>query len=219
MIKRAFDLCFSLSSLVLSLPFWILIGFLIWLQDRGPVFYFQDRVGKNGRIFKSIKFRSMKVKAEDGIGPVQAQENDPRVTKIGRILRGTAMDELPQLLNILKGDMSFVGPRALRPLEKETHGNSIKSIFDFPDFDLRSRLKPGLTGVAQVFCARDLIRKKKFEYDIWYIKNHNFLLDLYLIIVSFWVTLKGKWETRKDKFNIFARGLKARIEKEMCRFE
>ena len=121
-LKRPFDIALSFIGLVLSSPLWLLFGLLIWLQDRGPVFYGQERVGKNGRIFKALKFRSMIVDAEKGRGAVQAVENDPRVTKIGRILRATAMDELPQLWNIFKGDMSFVGPRALRPNEKEVHG-------------------------------------------------------------------------------------------------
>ena len=146
-------------------------------------------------------------------------ENNLRVTNVGRILRVTAMDELPQLLNILKGDMSFVGPRALRPTEKEVHDDVIKSIFDFPDFDLRSKLRPGLTGVAQVFGARDLIRQEKFKYDIWYLKNQNFLLDLYLIILSFCVTLKARWEIREDKFILLGRSLKGRIGKEIGDFD
>ena len=95
----------------------------VWLEDRGPVFYGQERVGRNGRIFKALKFRSMITDAETATGPVQAVANDPRVTRVGRLLRATAMDELPQLLNIFKGDMSFVGPRALRPNEKEVHGD------------------------------------------------------------------------------------------------
>ena len=159
MIKRVFDIFLSYVGLIILSPLWILFSFLILLDDGRPLFYLQERIGKNGSIFKSIKFRSMIIHAEDDTGPIQAQEDDPRVTKTGKFLRVTAMDELPQLLNILKGDMSFVGPRALRPTEKEVHDDVIKSIFDFPDFDLRSKLRPGLTGVAQVFGARDLIRQ------------------------------------------------------------
>lgn len=161
----------------------------------------------------------MIAKAEEGIGPVQAKVNDPRVTNTGEFLRVTAMDELPQLLNILKGDMSFVGPRALRPIEKEIHDNVTKSIFEFTDFELRSKLRPGLTGIAQVFCVRDLMRQKKFKYDIWYLKNQNFSIDLYIIVLSFLVTFMARWETREDKFNFLGRGLKKKIESEIDDFE
>ncbi len=130
-----FDIALSFVGLVLSSPLWLLFGLLIWLQDRGPVFYGQERVGKNGRVFKAMKFRSMIVDAEKGRGAVQAVANDPRVTKIGRILRATAMDELPQLWNIFKGDMSFVGPRALRPHEKEVQGDpDTRAIEDIPGY-------------------------------------------------------------------------------------
>jgi lipopolysaccharide/colanic/teichoic acid biosynthesis glycosyltransferase len=106
-----------------SSPLWALIAFAIIIEDGLPIFYGQERVGKNGRIFRTMKFRSMIKDAERETGPVQAVENDPRITNVGKILRATAMDELPQLVNILKGDMSFVGPRSLRPKEKEVHGN------------------------------------------------------------------------------------------------
>lgn len=214
-LKRVFDYSLAFLGLFIFSPLWLIFTLTIWLEDKGPVYYTQDRVGKNSKLFKGIKFRSMIPDAESGLGPVQAKENDPRLTKIGSFLRKTAMDELPQLINILKGDMSFVGPRALRLKEKEVHDNVAKSIFDFPDFKLRSQLRPGLTGVAQVFGARDLIRHEKFQYDIWYIRNQNFSLDLYLIILSFLVTLRSKWETREDKFSFLGSGLKKKIEKEI----
>ncbi|MFX0195824.1 MAG: sugar transferase, partial [Candidatus Hodarchaeota archaeon] len=113
--KRIFDITLSISGIILSSLLYVLISLAILLEDGWPVFYFQERIGKGGRIFKALKFRSMIKDAEKELGPVQAKENDPRVTKVGRILRATALDELPQLINILKGDMSFVGPRALRP--------------------------------------------------------------------------------------------------------
>jgi len=198
--KRPFDIALSFIGLVLSSPFWLLFSLLIWFQDRGPVFYEQERVGKDGRIFKALKFRSMIADAEKGSGAVQAVENDPRVTKIGRILRATAMDELPQLWNIFKGDMSFVGPRALRPNEKEVHGNpDTRAIEDVPGYRERHAVRPGLTGLTQVYLPGDTPRRKKFRYDLLYIRKRSFWLDLKLIALSFWITFRGKWESRANK--------------------
>jgi lipopolysaccharide/colanic/teichoic acid biosynthesis glycosyltransferase len=199
-LKRPFDIGLSFIGIVLSSPIWIILSLLIWLEDRGPIFYKQERISKNGRVFKAIKFRSMIVDAEKEQGPVQATENDPRVTKIGKIMRGTAMDELPQLLNIFKGDMSFVGPRALRPEEKEVLGNGRSVLLrDMPDFEERHSVRPGLTGLAQIFLPADAIRKKKFRYDLFYIRKQSFWLDLKLIFLSFWITFRGKWESGEKK--------------------
>jgi len=193
--KRAFDIFLSGSGIIFSFPLWGLFAFAIWLEDRSPVFYLQERVGLNGKIFKSIKFRSMIPQAEKDSGPIPAKLNDPRNTKIGKILRATAMDELPQLINILKGDMSFVGPRALRPEEGELSDPSkTRSIFEIPGFEIRSRVRPGLTGVAQIFASRNLAPEEKFKYDLWYINNMNFRLDIKLVAKSFLVTLKAKWD-------------------------
>ena len=108
-LKRPFDVCLSSIGILLSFPVWIVLAFLIWLEDRGSIFYKQERVGKDGKLFDALKFRSMIPDAEKEGVPVQAMEDDPRVTKIGKLMRATAMDELPQLINIFKGDMSFVG--------------------------------------------------------------------------------------------------------------
>jgi lipopolysaccharide/colanic/teichoic acid biosynthesis glycosyltransferase len=200
MLKRLFDILLSSIGIIGSSPLWVLFSLAIWLRDRGPVFYLQERVGKDGRIFKALKFRSMMKDAEKETGPVQAVENDPRVTKVGRILRATAMDELPQLINILKGDMSFVGPRALRPEEREVHGNPDETnIEDIPGYKERLTLRPGLTGIAQVYLPSDALRSEKFRYDLLYIKKQSFLLDLKLIFLSFWITFRGKWESRQKK--------------------
>jgi len=199
-LKRPFDIALSSLGILLSSPLWMLISLLVWIQDRGPIFYKQERVGKDGRIFKAFKFRSMIKDAEKGRGAVQAVAHDPRVTKVGRILRATAMDELPQLLNILKGDMSFVGPRALRPHEQEVHGNpDHRAIEDIPGYQARHAVRPGLTGLTQVYLPGDTPRRKKFRYDLLYIRRRSFWLDLKLIVLSFWITFRGKWESREDK--------------------
>ncbi|MCJ7612453.1 MAG: sugar transferase [Candidatus Aminicenantes bacterium] len=187
-------------GILISSPLWVLFSAVIWLQDRGPIFYMQDRVGKAGRIFRALKFRSMIKDAEKGRGAVQAVENDPRVTRFGRVLRATAMDELPQLLNIFRGDMSFVGPRALRPEEKEVHGRGdVRRIDDIPGYRERTSVRPGLTGLAQVYLPGDAPRWKKFRYDRFYIQNRSFWWDVELILLSFGVTLRGKWESRQKK--------------------
>jgi lipopolysaccharide/colanic/teichoic acid biosynthesis glycosyltransferase len=200
MLKRAFDIFLSLAGIIGSSPLWILFALAILIEDGLPIFYLQDRVGKNGRIFKGIKFRSMIKDAEKDSGPVQAIENDPRVTKVGRLLRATAMDELPQLINILKGDMSFVGPRALRPAEKEVRGSPEETeIEKIPNYQERLAVRPGLTGLAQVYLPGEALRSEKFQYDLLYIKKQSFFLDLKLIFLSFCITFRGKWESRDKK--------------------
>lgn len=199
-LKRPFDIALSLFGLVVSLPISGAAALAVWLEDRGPVFYAQERVGRNGRTFKALKFRSMVPDAEKERGPVQASENDPRVTRAGRLLRDTAMDELPQLFNILKGEMSFVGPRALRPSELETGANaSAEAVGDIRGGEERHAVRPGLTGLAQVLLPGETPRRKKFRYDLLYIRRMSFWLDLELMALSFWITFRGKWESRQDK--------------------
>jgi len=215
MIKRVFDFTFSLFGMILSLPVWLLISLAILIEDGWPILYSQDRMGKDCRIFKILKFRSMVKEAERYTGPIQAGKDDSRVTRVGRVLRVLAMDELPQLVNILRGNISFVGPRALRPEEKEVWGSSSKRIYDYPHFQERSKTEPGLTGIAQVFAPRDIPREEKFKYDAWYIRNQSFWLDIYIIILSFLITFKGKWELRKNKFTFLGRSLKERIQSQL----
>jgi lipopolysaccharide/colanic/teichoic acid biosynthesis glycosyltransferase len=200
-MKRTLDFLLALIGITLSFPLWIFLGFLIWLEDRGPIFYGQDRLGKDGRIFRSLKFRSMHFAAEKGLGPVQAKEFDARITKTGRILRVTAIDELPQLWNILKGDMSFVGPRALMLIEADANETEAKGVWEFEGFKERQKVRPGLTGVAQVLAPRDIPRSQKFKYDIWYIENQSFWLDMRLIALSFLITFLGRWERREGKLS------------------
>ncbi|HEY3132688.1 MAG TPA: sugar transferase, partial [Acidobacteriota bacterium] len=200
LLKRPFDVLLSGIGLVLSAPLWGLIALSIKLEDGGPVFYGQKRVGEGGQLFQSWKFRSMIPDSDQKFGPLQADERDTRVTKVGRILRATAMDELPQLWNIFVGDMSFVGPRALMPQEIEVKGTQDPVPLEkVPGYEARHRVKPGLTGVAQVFAARDIPRREKFRLDLLYIKKQTFLLDLKLIALSFWITFRGKWEYRGRK--------------------
>lgn len=199
-LKRPFDIILSGLGILVSSPLWLVFAGLIWLEDRGSIFYTQDRAGKKGRVFKAYKFRSMIMDAEKEAGPVQATEHDPRVTRIGRIMRATAMDELPQLINIFKGDMSFVGPRALRPEEKEVDGEG-KSLpmSAFRGYKERLAVRPGLTGLAQVYLPTYAPRRQKFRYDLLYIKKISFCFDLKLIFLSFWITFRGKWESSKEK--------------------
>lgn len=199
--KRALDVALSGVGLLCSSPLWLLIALAIRLEDGGPVFYSQERAGEGGRVFRAWKFRSMIPDAERHVGAVQATEHDPRVTRVGRLMRATAMDELPQLWNIFTGDMSFVGPRALRPGEIETLGDGmLEALEDVPGYGYRSRVRPGLTGIAQIYAPRDVPRRHKFRYDRLYVDRQSFWLDVRLIATSFWITFRGRWETRESKF-------------------
>jgi len=199
-LKRSFDVALSGLGLLVSSPLWPLIAILIKIEDGGPVFYGQERVGKGGKRFRSWKFRSMVVDADRRFDALQAREGDPRVTRVGRVLRATAMDELPQLWNILVGDMSFVGPRALLPQEIEVRGDGRPVPLELiPGYQVRHRVAPGLTGVAQVYAPRDIPRRYKFKLDLLYIKRQSFWLDLKLIALSFWITFRAKWEHRGRK--------------------
>lgn len=200
-LKRAFDVALSGAGLVLSLPVWALAAGAVKLEDGGPVFFAQERVGQGGRVFRVHKFRSMVPDAEAGVGALQASDGDPRITRVGRWLRATAMDELPQLWSIFKGDMSVVGPRALRPGEIEVTGSGrMEALEDVPGFAERCAVPPGLTGVAQIFAPRDIPRRQKFRYDRLYIRRRSFGLDLRLVVLSFWITFRGTWEARGRKF-------------------
>ena len=201
MLKRAFDAALSGAGLLASAPLWALFAAAIKLEDGGPVFFRQERVGLRGQPFMAFKFRSMRTDAEAGVGAIQAVERDPRVTRVGRLMRATAMDELPQLWNILRGDMSFVGPRALRPGEIEAGADGrLVALEDVPGFAHRIRVRPGLTGLAQVYARRDLPRRQKFRYDRLYVETRSWTGDLRLILLSFWISVLGRWEVRGRKF-------------------
>jgi lipopolysaccharide/colanic/teichoic acid biosynthesis glycosyltransferase len=198
--KRLLDVVLSSLGLAVSLPVSVIAMAAIKLYDGGPVFYAQDRVGEGGRLFRAWKFRSMRPDAEANAGALQALADDPRVTPVGRVLRATAMDEIPQLGNILCGDMSFVGPRALRPGEIEVGGGHEVLLDAIPGFAARCAVRPGLTGVAQIYAPRDLPRRQKFRYDRVYIRRLSFWLDVRLILLSFWITARGTWESRGRKY-------------------
>jgi lipopolysaccharide/colanic/teichoic acid biosynthesis glycosyltransferase len=199
--KRALDVALAGVGLVVSAPLWVVIAAAIKLDSRGPVFYGQPRVGEGGQIFQVLKFRSMIADADKAVGPKPAELHDLRVTRVGRFLRATAMDELPQLWNIFRGDMSFVGPRALRPeeIDVDTAGRAVP-LQAIPGFDVRSAVPPGLTGIAQIYARRDVSRRQKFRFDGLYVRRRSMLLDLRLILLSFWITARGAWEARERKF-------------------
>jgi lipopolysaccharide/colanic/teichoic acid biosynthesis glycosyltransferase len=199
-MKRLFDMALAGSGLIASSPLWLVFGAAIKLEDGGPVFFTQERVGLRGTVFNALKFRSMRPDAESGVGAVQAIEDDPRVTKIGRLMRATAMDELPQLWNIFRGDMSFVGPRALRPGEVEGNGATVVHMEDIPGYAARIAVRPGLTGIAQIYAPRDVPRRQKFRYDRLYVRRQSMWLDLRLIMLSFWISFRGTWESRGRKY-------------------
>lgn len=194
-MKRIFDIVVSGAGLLVFSPVAALVALAVKLEDGGPVLYRQARVGLGGRVFDAYKFRSMIPDAERLTGAVQATAGDPRITRVGRAIRATAMDELPQLWNIFRGDMSVVGPRPLRPGEADTTADGRLLPLDaIPGYEQRHRVRPGLTGLAQVFAARDLPRTGKFRYDRLYQRRQSLRLDLWLILLSFWMTARGRWE-------------------------
>jgi len=195
--KRFLDLSVLVAAHILLFPIWvflwILIPLFIWLEDGTPIFYVQERLGLEGKTFKALKFRSMVQDAERVTGAILAEENDPRVTRFGKILRATALDELPQVINILRGEMSFVGPRAERPELNQRFTNELV------DFRKRLVVRPGLTGIAQIYGKYDSPPIEKLQYDLAYIEKMNPWLDIKLLTLSLYITLKGKWESREKK--------------------
>lgn len=189
-MKRIFDFLLASFGILFFSPFAVLFAILIQCEDKGPILYIQNRWGRKGKKFKAYKFRTMSPGSDEKGGTKPARENDSRITQIGRFLRATAMDELPQLINIWKGDMSFVGPRALA-IEELTPS--------VPGFSERHQIRPGLTGPAQIYASRDASFQEKFRYDLDYVGRHPFLGDLKLLLLSCWVTLRGRWESRTKK--------------------
>jgi sugar transferase (PEP-CTERM system associated) len=188
-VKRLFDLFSSAIILIVTLPLMLITALAIYIEDRSPIFYRQERVGRNGHSFMVLKFRSMRNDAEQGINPQWAAANDPRTTRVGRIIRKLRIDELPQIFNVFKGDMSFVGPRPERPF-------FVKQLCeDIPFYNVRHSIKPGITGLAQVryqygASVEDAINK--LEYDLYYVKNNSLFLDALILIDTFQVVVLGK---------------------------
>ena len=199
-LKRPLDIILSSFMLIVSLPVSVLIALAIKMEDGGSILYRQERWGRNGSRFRSYKFRTMVPNSDRDYGIKQASENDSRITKVGRILRAMGLDELPQLINIFKGDMSFVGPRSLAVGEivKDGKGHPVE-YENVPYFLERLAVRPGLTGLATVYLPKDVPPLRKFRYDLLYIRKQSFWLDLRLIFLSFWISFRGKWETRGNK--------------------
>jgi exopolysaccharide biosynthesis polyprenyl glycosylphosphotransferase len=182
--KRAFDLLFTIPLLVVCSPLFLLLALLIRIDSRGPVFYRQERVGLDGRPFRMLKFRSMNQMAESATGPVWARADDPRRTAIGKFLRSSSLDELPQLLNVLRGEMSLVGPRPERPffVEKFSRRDDPDKT-PIPKYRDRHRMKTGMTGWAQINGLRgNTSLEERIKYDIYYIENWSLAFDLKILL-------------------------------------
>ncbi len=200
LLKRPFDTFLALVGLMIAFPLWLAFAVAIKLEDRGPILFVQDRWGKDKRKIRVYKFRTMVPNAVERFGNIQAREKDPRVTRVGRFLRATSLDEMPQLWNIARGDMSWVGPRAL-PIDEVQLQEAQGDLPDeaIPGFEARSKLRPGLTGIAQIFAPRDVPRQQKYEYDAIYARSQSLWLDMRLIFLSLWITLRARWEARGNK--------------------
>ena len=190
-LKRGFDILFSLYLIILLSPFLILISVLIKVDSKGPVIFKQQRLGKGGEEFTIFKYRTMVENAEDMGNGVFTLKDDPRITRMGRFLRKTSLDELPQLFNILKGDMSFVGPRppvTYHPYEIDEYSEEQMQRF---------KVRPGVTGLAQLSGRKELPWDERIEYDIEYIENYSFLYDIKLILMTVPKVLK-----MENNFNV-----------------
>jgi undecaprenyl phosphate N,N'-diacetylbacillosamine 1-phosphate transferase len=192
-LKRAFDLVASLLSLLVVLPILAVCGILIKLDSPGPVFFRQERLGRNGRPFRVWKFRTMVENAETLGAGLYAEENDPRYTRIGPSLRRFSLDELPQVLNVLEGSMSIVGPRPLPEVIVSSYPEEFQTIL---------KVKPGITGLSQVSGRNELARSRRLELDMFYAENWSLWLDLQIMIKTVWVVATGagqlNFQSRED---------------------
>ena len=184
LLKRAMDLLICMVAMVVAAPIMLVVALAIKLEDGGPVFFRQDRVTLGGKVFSILKFRSMIVDAEKEGHSIPATGRDPRITKVGNVIRATRLDELPQLLNIIKGDMSIVGPRPERVEHVENYCR------DIPEFALRTNVKGGLTGYAQIYGKYNTSPYDKVRLDMMYIENYSLMLDIKLILMTIRIMLK-----------------------------
>jgi len=198
-LKRGLDILVSLSALIVLTPLWVLIAIAIKLESKGPAIFKQERAGKDGKPFIFYKFRTMKVDA-DPFGPSPKSSNDKRLTKFGRILREYSLDELPQLLNIIRGDMSMVGPRPLYLSQIVEWSEGQKK---------RLSVKPGVTGLAQISGRGEITREEKLELDTRYVETASFLLDARIILLTIGHVVKrrGIYEKRYSQAE-YTRGVK-----------
>ena len=187
--KRGFDIVVSVVGILLTAPFVAVTAIIIKIVSPGPVFFKQQRVGQGGKLFNIYKLRTMRLDAEKNTGPIWAQEDDPRLIKFGKIIRKSHIDELPQLINVLRGEMSIVGPRPERPV-------FVKRLKDeIPDYTKRLQVKPGITGLAQVWHKYDeTIQdvKKKIKYDLLYIRKMCLAVDLRILLRTIVVVARGQ---------------------------
>ena len=191
------DIVFSLAAIVISSPVLLLIAACIKLYDKGPVFYTQERLTRDGEIFKIIKFRSMRIDSEKD-GAQLAKKNDDRITPIGRLIRRTHFDELPQIFNILKGEMSFVGPRP----ERESIASQYEAMI--PEFSFRLKVKAGLTGYAQVYGKYNTTPYDKLKLDLTYIETYSFWQDIKLMLMTFKIIFQKENTEGIDKGQVTA---------------
>jgi len=192
--KNLLDFLFSIFFLIATLPFFIIISILIKLSSRGPIFFLQERIGKNNIPFKCIKFRTMHPEAKDILENLLMKDeklkmefeqnhkikDDPRITTIGKLLRKTSLDELPQFINVIRNEMSIVGPRPIVNKEKKKYGNNFKKVLS---------IRPGITGLWQVSGRNNLTYKTRIRLDLNYIENYNFLMDIRILIRTIGVIL------------------------------
>jgi exopolysaccharide biosynthesis polyprenyl glycosylphosphotransferase len=205
-IKRLMDLIICLPVAIIAAPFMVLTAIAIKLEDGGPIFFKQRRATLGGKEFDILKFRSMIVDAEKEGFSIPATGKDPRITKVGNIIRATRIDELPQLLNIIKGDMSIVGPRPERVEHMEAYGKEV------PEFDFRLKVKGGLTGYAQIYGKYNTSPYDKLRMDLMYVENYSFFNDIKLILMTLRILMKKESTEGFDKAEELERQTKEILE-------
>ncbi len=193
--KRLFDLALGVVGVVLLSPLWLLSAWLIWLEDPGPILFIKNSVGKGGTNFRQLKFRSMVRNAEEETGPIPARERDERTLITGRFLRKTALDELPQLVNILLGQMSFVGPRPLRTVVIH------RWLQDLPQFAERHRVQPGLAGLSQIIGGYYITPRQRLRFDRIYVRHMSLAFDIWIMLQALYIVTWARWRkggSRRD---------------------